>query len=225
MLLVLATGLLAAPPALAGGWAETVLDPPPARVEAGVTYTFGYWVLQHGSDPMQSDPDGSSGLRATDESGEEVLFPGTKSATDGHYSTEVVFPHDGTWTISTIPTQVFPDELVATVTVPGGVEIAPSEVRQRASYEWGPVRPSFPPTADDASIVAPQGYLNTIPRPEVTTQPAVTTTQPEVAPRGNAVADEPGGELPLWVVLMAAAATLGLAGWLMLRHRRTSRGH
>jgi hypothetical protein len=211
VLSVLATGLLAAPPAHAGGWAETVLDPPPARVEAGVTYTFGYWVLQHGSYPMQSGADDPTGLRATDESGEEALFPGTRSATEGHYSAEVVFPHDGTWTIGTTLTQLMPDELVATVTVPGRVEIAPSDVRMRAPYEWGPVRPMFPPTADDAAIAAPQGYLT-------------TTPQPEVAPRSNAVADEPGGELPLWVVLAAAAATLGLAGWLILRHRRTNTG-
>lgn len=212
LLSVVATGLLAAQPAQsAGGWAETVLDAPPARVEAGVTYTFGYWVLQHGSYPMQFGGDQPTGLRATDENGDEALFPGTKSATNGHYSAEVVFPHDGTWTIGTTLTQLMPDEDVATVTVPGKVEISPSNVGQRAPYEWGAVRPSFPPTADDASIAAPQGYLT-------------TTPQPQVAPRSNAVADEPGGELPLWVVLVAGAATLGLAGWLMFRHRRTNSG-
>lgn len=211
VLSVVAAGLLAAAPATAraGGWAETVLDAPPARVEAGVTYTFGYWVLQHGSYPMRSGGDQPTGLRATDENGDEALFPGTKSATEGHYSAEVVFPHDGTWTIGTTLTQLMPDEDVATVTVPGGVEISPSDVDQRAPYEWGAVRPSFPPSADGASIDAPQGFLT-------------TTPQPEVAPRSNAVADEPGSELPLWVVLVAGAATLGLAGWLMFRHRRAN---
>jgi len=38
------------------------------------------------------------------------------------------------------------------------------------------------------------------------------------------VVDAPGDELPWWVVLMAGAATLGLAGWLMIRHRRTNTG-
>ena len=52
-LAVLATGLLAATPAQAGNWEETLLDPPPARIEPGVTYTFGYWILQHGSYPYQ----------------------------------------------------------------------------------------------------------------------------------------------------------------------------
>ncbi len=211
LLSVLAAGLLAAQPAQAGGWAETVLDPPPARVEAGVTYTFGYWVLQHGSYPIRHGSNEPTGLRAIDENGEEALFPGRRSATEGHYSAEVVFPHDGAWTIGSTLTQLMPDEFVATVTVPGGVEIAPSDVFQRAPYEWGPVRPTFPPTADDASIAAPQGYLT-------------TTPQPQVAPRGNVVADEPGEELPLWVVLVAGAATLGLAGWLILRHRRTNTG-
>lgn len=214
---VMAAGLLAAPPAAAraGGWAETVLDAPPARVEAGVTYTFGYWVLQHGSYPMQSGTDQRTGLRATDENGAEVLFPGTRSATDGHYSAEVVFPHDGTWRIGATLEQLMPDEDVATVTVPGEVEVSPSNVAERAPYEWGAVRPSFPPSADDASLSAPQGYLT-------------TTPQPEVAPRSNEVAagsaGEPGGELPWWVVFLAGAATLGLAGWLMLRHRRTNTG-
>ncbi len=213
LLTVMAAGLLAAPPAAAraGGWAETVLDAPPARIEAGVTYTFGYWVLQHGSYPMQDGADQPTGLRATDENGDEALFPGTKSATDGHYSAEVVFPHDGTWTIGTTLEQLMPDEDVATVTVPGGVRISPSNVDQRAPYEWGAVRPSFPPAAADASVDAPQGFLT-------------TTPQPEVAPRSNTVADEPGSELPLWVVFLAGAATLGLAGWLVLRHRRTNSG-
>ena len=189
-----------------------MLDPPPARVTAGVTYTFGYWVLQHGSYPIRHGTDEPTGLRATDENGVEVLFPGRRSATEGHYAAEVVFPHDGTWTIGTTLLQLMPDEDVATVTVPGDVVISPSEVVQRAPYEWGAVRPSFPPTAAGASIAAPQGYLTTTP------------AQPQVAPRSNAVADEPGGELPWWVVLIAGAATLGLAGWLMGRHRRTNTG-
>jgi hypothetical protein len=210
---VMATGLLAAPPATAraGGWAETVLDAPPARVEAGVTYTFGYWVLQHGSYPIRHGTDEPTGLRAIDENGAEVLFPGRRSATEGHYAAEVVFPHDGTWTIGTTLLQLMPDEDVATVTVPGEVVISPSNVIERAPHEWGPVRPSFPPTADDASIGAPMDH-------------STTTTQPEVAPRSNAVVDQPGDDLPWWVVLMAGAATLGLAGWLMIRHRRTNTG-
>lgn len=203
-----ATGLLATP-AQAGGWAETVLDPPPARVEAGVTYTFGYWVLQHGSYPMKFGADQRTGLRAVDENGVEVRFHGTRSATDGHYSAEVVFPHDGTWRIGTTLEQLMPDDDVATVTVPGAVKISPSDVAERIPHEWGAVRPSFPPTAPGAAMGAVAGPVEP------------PTTQPRVTPRAS-VADEPGGALPLWVLLAAGAGTVGLAGWLVFRYRRTN---
>jgi hypothetical protein len=157
--MVSAAGVVGAAPAAAGGWSETVLDPPPARVESKVTYTFGFWVLQHGSYPIRGGDLGKVALTATDGQGASVSFPATTSATEGHYSAEVVFPHNGEWQLGTAQEMLMPDALVAVVMVPGTVRIMPSEVDQRAPHKWGPVRPSFPPKAADAQVDAPLNYL------------------------------------------------------------------
>lgn len=212
---VLAAGLLAAAPAQAGAWEETLLDPPPARIEAGVTYTFGYWILQHGSYPYQGGDLGPTALRATDEKGTVVVFPGTASVTDGHYFTEAVFPHDGRWTIGSQHEVIMPDALVATVTVPGAVAIAPSVMTERADHEWGVVRPSFPPSAPDADVVVPPEAPQGAPRALINPEKVEPRSQETAAP-----ADEPGAALPVWLLVVGGAATVGLAGWLARRYRR-----
>jgi hypothetical protein len=207
-LAVLAAGLLATTPASAGNWEETLLDPPPDGIEQGVTYTFGYWILQHGSYPYMGGDLGPTALRATDENGDTVDFPGTKTATAGHYSAEVVFPHNGTWTISSQHEILMTDANVATVTVPGGVAIAPSSMTERAPYEWGAIRPSFPPSAPDATVGAPA--------------PAAPVKAPDVAPRAQETTPA-GTALPMWLVAVGGAATVGFALLLIRRYRRVNR--
>ena len=212
-LTVLATGLLAAPPASAGNWEETLLDPPPARIEAGLTYTFGYWILQHGSYPFMGGDLGPTALRATDEKGQVIDFPGTKSVTDGHYSAEVLFPHDGDWTISSHHEVLMPDTHVAVVIVPGGVRISPSEMRSRTPYDWGNIHPQFPPTAPDAQMGGPAAAPSGSPS-------ASALVEPQVEPRSHEASSEaPGTGLPMWVVIVAGAATVGFAVWLARRQR------
>src|SRR6202008_2116158 len=137
---VLTSGLLMTSTAQAGNWAETLLDPTPSRIEPGVTYTLGYWVLQHGSYPYMGGDLGPTALTAIAEKGDVVEFAGTQSPTDGNYSAEVVFPHKGNWTIAAKHGVLMSDGLVATVAVPGAVKIAPSDVLGRAEHEWGAVR-------------------------------------------------------------------------------------
>lgn len=216
-LTVLAAGLVAAPPAQAGGWEETLLDPTPARIEAGVTYTFGYWILQHGSYPFRGEDLGQTALRATDAKGTVIDFPGTPSATAGHFSAEVVFPHDGRWIIGSQHGMIMPDGLVATVTVPGAVEIAPSQMTERAPHEWGPVRPSFPPSSPDANMGAPVAGVVESPRPLAGPERVAPRSQDTAIP-----ADEPGGALPVWILVVGGVVTVGLAGWLVRRHRRSN---
>jgi LPXTG-motif cell wall-anchored protein len=213
---VLATMLVTGLPAQAGAWEETLLDPPPARIEPAVTYTFGYWILQHGSYPYQGGDLGPTALVATDEKGTVVRFPGTLSATEGHYSAEVVFPHAGRWTIGSHHEVIMPDELVATVIVPGGVEIAPSMMTERAPWKWGEIRPSFPPPGPDAAMNAPSGPLP---------GPATALIDPDrVEPRSQttATADQTGTELPGWLPIAGGVLVLGLAGWLVRRYRRSN---
>ena len=200
-LAVLAAGLLATPSAQAGNWEETLLDPPPSRIEPGVTYTFGYWILQHGAYPFMGGDLGPTALRATDGEGISIDFPGTESRTAGHYSAEVVFPHKGTWTISSVHEVLMPDPKVAVVTVPGTVAIEPSQMTERANYMWGEVRPSFPPGA-----------------------PALVEV-PDVAPRSNetAVEEETADSLPTWLVVVSGVVTIGFAVLLARRYRKVNR--
>ncbi|MFL6122813.1 hypothetical protein [Actinophytocola sp.] len=211
-LAVVAAALSTATPASAGNWEETLLDPPPARVEAGVTYTFGYWILQHGSYPYQGGDLGPTALRATDENGTAVEFPGVAAATAGHYSAEVLFPHDGKWIIGSQHEVLMTDPLVAEVTVPGPVWIAPSQMKERAPYAWGAAHPSFPPAAADADTAAPGGYP--------TSQPAQARN---VATRGHETAEAPGTRLPVWLVIVGGAVTVGFAFLLVRRYRRVNR--
>jgi hypothetical protein len=202
---VVAAGLFTTTPAQAGNWEETLLDPPPARIAAGVTYTFGYWILQHGSYPFDGEL-GKTALRATDEKGNTVDFPGIETGTPAHYSAEVVFPHDGAWTISSQHDVLMPDVNVAVVTVPGGVAITPSVMKDRAPYDWGPIRPSFPPYEPDEhmGLFAPE--------------PAQAQ---DVEPRVHATAEQPAGtDLPMWLVVAGGVATLGFAFLLTRRYRR-----
>lgn len=212
LVIVLTGGLFVTSTAQAGNWEETLLDPPPARVEPGVTYTFGYWVLQHGSYPYLSGDLGPTALVATESGGDSVEFAGLKTKTAGHYSAEVVFPHEGTWTIASKHEVLMPDALVATVTVPGAVEIAPSEMKERAPHKWGTIRPSFPPAAADAAAMGPGAP----PTPR-------TTTQPAVAPKSQASMEKPAKTLPWTLVVLGGLATIGFAVWLGRRFARANR--
>jgi hypothetical protein len=209
ILAVMGAGLFAATPAQAGNWEETLLDPPPSRLEKDITYTFGYWILQHGSYPYMGGDMGSdlgpTALRADDGNGTVIDFPGTKSRTAGHYSAEIVFPHDGTWRISSRHEVLMPDTDVAVVTVPGSVTISPSQMTERAPHEWGAIRPSFPDSAPGAGMVAP------------------LVETPQVATRGHEVAEPPGTALPMWLVAAGGVATVGFAFLLARRYRRVNR--
>jgi hypothetical protein len=112
---------------------------------------------------------------------------------------------------------LMPDTLVATVSVPGRVEIAPSVVAERAPYEWGAVRPSFPPSEPGAITGAPQeGQVE---------QPGALVDPRQVAPRSqdtSVSADEPGAPLPVWLFVAAGVVVVGLAGRHLVRSRRAN---
>lgn len=121
MALALASAVIAASPAHAGGWATTLLDPLPEELDVGRAYTVGYWVLQHGSHPYQGDM-GETGLRLVDASGKQTHYAGTKLPEAGHYAVAIVFPRAGTWRLHAVQ-GVFADYKIGSVTVPGGVKL------------------------------------------------------------------------------------------------------
>lgn len=135
-----AAALLVPIQALAGGWATTLLDPLPDRVEAGHSYTVGFWILQHGSH-VSGIPLASPGLRFDD--GRQVLvFRGTPLAQGGHYATAILLPHDGDWSV--FGTQApFEDYRVGVLSVPGRIAVAatPQPLSAPLDPSWATVRP------------------------------------------------------------------------------------
>jgi hypothetical protein len=85
-----ALALLAwSPPAHAGGWAVTTLDPLPADGQAGTTLTVGYTVRQHGVTPVALD---DTGIALVGPDGARMVFPGRPSGPTGHYVADVRVP-------------------------------------------------------------------------------------------------------------------------------------
>ncbi|MFI6496787.1 hypothetical protein [Nonomuraea typhae] len=142
--LVLVVGRPAAP-AGAGGWAATYLDPLPAQFRPGVTYTVGFWVLQHGTHPFEGDL-GKTGLRLSGEGGKALTFDGTALPEPGHYVTSIVVPQ-GTWKVEGVQ-GFFEEHDVGTLTVPGVLKVNPpaKDLRGDGKDYWGAIRPpGFPP--------------------------------------------------------------------------------
>ncbi|MFB4287801.1 hypothetical protein ACBI99_09210 [Nonomuraea sp. ATR24] len=147
--LLLAAGPLATPGTAAGGFAVTYLDPLPGNLQAGTSYTAGYWVLQHGNHPYQGDL-GPTGLRLTDARGEATLFAGTPLPEPGHYAAALTVPAAGTYRVEGIQ-GIFAPYAVGTLTVPGGLALNPlqpglARALKEPQNHWGAIRPpGFPP--------------------------------------------------------------------------------
>jgi len=133
--------LLTAPPAQAGGWAVTVLDPLPQRIEVGRTYTVGYWTLQHGSHPYEGFLD-TTGLKLVDDGGRAVTFEGVALREPAHFAAAVALPHAGTWRLHG-QQGIFSAYQVGTLTVPGGLALLrpPTPMTMHSDTHWGLIRP------------------------------------------------------------------------------------
>lgn len=131
--LMLITVVVPAHPALAGGWAVTVLDPVPERFEAGRSYTIGYWVLQHGFHPY--DGELATGLRLHGPDGKELTFQGVPLREPAHYAAAVSVPR-GEWRVLALQ-GIFGEHEVGTLTVPGVLEVRPYEGEARHSHGDG----------------------------------------------------------------------------------------
>jgi hypothetical protein len=201
---LLITPLLATTPAQAGGWATTLLDPLPPRLEPGTAYTVGYWVLQHGSHTYEGDL-GKTALRVTDGARKVVTtYPGVRLPEPGHYAAAVVFTHGGTFQLTSLQ-GLFGEYEVGEVTVPGGITVRPTPVPRGTddghSSHWGAIRPPM----------AASGF----PTGDATPSPAAATSA------GSADDSVRPAALILGVGLPVVAIAL-LFGW-RLRSRRPDR--
>jgi hypothetical protein len=205
VVLAVAGTLATASPAHAGGWATTLLDPLPERLEAGRAYTVGYWVLQHGSHPYDGDL-GKTALRLTDDAGRSTSYPGTSLPEAAHYAAAVVFGHPGTWHLSSVQ-GIFADYEIGEVTVPGGVRVRPTPTPMAVDHgdaaHWGAIGPPLAMDQMPADTVAAS------PGPI-----APATTEP---PSGRSVP-----RLLVGGVAMVAGIIVLLAGW-RLRPRWATR--
>jgi hypothetical protein len=153
LLLAAASVLTVGTPARAGGWATTLLDPLPDRLEPGTAYTIGYWVMQHGFHPYEGALGGTE-LRLTDDKGAVTAYQGTPLPEAGHYAAAVVFDR-GSWRLSSLQ-GVFGEFEIGSVTVPGGLTLRPAEAPAQVTIPadngkyWAAVRPPLPTGAAPA---------------------------------------------------------------------------
>jgi hypothetical protein len=141
MTALLAAIVLPAASARAGGWAVTALDPLPQRLQAGRTYTVGYWVLQHGSHPYEGDL-GKTGLKLVDNGGRVVAFQGTALPEPAHFAAAIAIPHAGSWKLYS-QQGIFDEYQVGTLTIPGGLAVSrpPTPMTMHRDTHWGAIRP------------------------------------------------------------------------------------
>src|SRR3984893_3595963 len=99
LILAAGAGALTSPVALAGGWATTLLDPLPERIEANQSYTAGFWVLQHGFHPA-NPPISEAGLKLPDENGTAVTFKGAALPEPAHPAAALVPAYEGAWQVA-----------------------------------------------------------------------------------------------------------------------------
>jgi hypothetical protein len=127
-------------PAAAGGWAVTYLDPLPEHMQAGQSYTVGYWVLQHGSHPSMI-PLTETGLKFTSPSGEEKYYRGMPLREVSHFAVAIRVPRDGTWAVEAVQ-QPFGPYKVGELAVPGTITLSQIPTPMPSdSHAWGEIHP------------------------------------------------------------------------------------
>lgn len=162
-------------PVAAGGWAVTYLDPLPEHMQAGQSYTVGYWVLQHGSHPSMI-PLTETGLRLT-RGAEEKYYRGMQLREVSHFAVAIHVPHDGTWTIEAVQSP-FGTYKVGELTIPGTLKLfeipTPMASDGHAEHAWGEIHP--PQVVADshgghAATVVMSAATNKLPAPAPSPMP------------------------------------------------------
>ncbi len=221
---VLAVPLLAAPSAHAGGWAATVLDPLPTRIEPDQTYTVGYWVMQHAAHPYDGGhgPLGKTGLKIVAEDGTTHAFDGVPLGQPAHYAAALTVPRPGTWQLHAQQGS-FDDYLIGTLTVPGKLKLRPlpaAVAGHEDRHQWGLIQ-----SPDLAAIRAeePEHANPAISNGTRTDDSLVRDNHEAVEPAGAHDGEQNGTSAPaLWALVGAGilAGTIVLATQLPARIRR-----
>jgi len=199
-------------PAKAGGWALTVLDPLPNRIEAGQTYTVGMWLLQHGFHPYEGDDLGAVELRLVRADGRTSGFKAAPLKEKAHFVTTLVVPAAGTYTV-VAKQGWFADYEIGTLTVPGKLDVLPVPVeltKEHLAKYWP--EGAHPPV------------LPVDPNRDVFNAPAAPPPSPSPLPPVEEVAAttpvEPATPGTSRITILAAIAALMVAGAVLLGRRR-----
>jgi hypothetical protein len=88
--------LVLAATALAGGWANAVMDTPPdGPAGTNEPVTLGFTLMQHGVTPVDW---GNAQIVLTNaETGEEIVAHATSDGPSGHWTATVTLPAEGSW--------------------------------------------------------------------------------------------------------------------------------
>ena len=86
--------LAVAPPAGAGGWAVTTLDPLAAAPVAGEPFEVGFTIRQHGRTPVTMP---EAAIIVTDASGANTRFAAVPQGPVGHHVATVEIPAEGSY--------------------------------------------------------------------------------------------------------------------------------
>ena len=104
--LLVASGLLHAPPAMAGGWAVVTLDELPHGAVAREPLTVGFMIRQHGQTAWVYD---DVKVRAfNNHAGQSLIVLARPEGVAGHYVATLTFPAAGSWNWS-IASGLWPD--------------------------------------------------------------------------------------------------------------------
>src|SRR5262245_37773830 len=91
---VLVAWLVAATPALAGGWTTVTLDSTPANVQPGMPFQIGFMVRQHGQTPLAGlKPEVRLTSAGPKDAGKVVSVTGRDEGAVGHYTAQITLPH------------------------------------------------------------------------------------------------------------------------------------
>jgi hypothetical protein len=89
--------LVLAATALAGGWANAVMDTPPDDpVGPNEPVTLGFTLMQHGTTPV--DWGVAQIVLTNEDTGEEIVANASPEGPIGHWTAVVTLPSDGSWT-------------------------------------------------------------------------------------------------------------------------------
>jgi cytochrome c2 len=119
---------IAAPGALAGGWAMVTLDSLPVQPRAGEMLKLGFMVRQHGVTPV-SEPLNPYLSAQNRDTGDLLRVDAQQEGRVGHYVVEVVFPSAGTWDwkIAPEPFPAIPERLEPLVVLSAPATLADSQ--------------------------------------------------------------------------------------------------